>query len=86
MPALQRREPSKHRFENKGDFRGRPADKTVLTPRAGGTGLIPGWGTKIPQALQLSQKVKNNQEQENEAMHTRSGMNHIGAALQRLQP
>ena len=27
---------------------------------AGGKGSIPGWGTKIPHAVQRSQKIKNN--------------------------
>jgi len=29
-------------------------------------------------------KLKNNQEQENEAIHMRGGMDHISAVLQRL--
>ena len=26
---------------------------------AGGTGSIPGWGTKVPHASQIDQKIKN---------------------------
>ena len=32
-----------------------------------GLGLIPGWGTKIPQAMQLSQKKKKKKQQKTAA-------------------
>ena len=32
----------------------------LCASNAGGAGLIPGWGTKIPHAVQCSQKEKKN--------------------------
>ena len=46
---------------------------------AKGLGLIPGWGTKIPQAMQLSQKKKKQQQK------TAAYMEHLKCLLtQRL--
>ena len=30
----------------------------IRAPSAGGTGLIPGWGTKIPHVMQFDKKKK----------------------------
>ena len=38
------------------DFPGSPVVKTLHLSNAGGTGFIPGWRTKIPHAVQHSQK------------------------------
>ena len=40
-----------------GDF---PDDPVVKTTTAGGTGSIPGWGTKIPHATWQGKKKKKN--------------------------
>ena len=40
------------------DFSGGPVVKTLRAPNAGGTGSIPGRGTKIPHAARRSQKKK----------------------------
>ena len=37
-----------------------PGSPVVRSPLQGGMGLIPGWGTKIPQAMQCGQKTPQN--------------------------
>ena len=47
--------------QKKGDFPGGPVVKT-LPSNAGGAGLIPGWGAKIPDASQpKNQTIKQKQ-------------------------
>ena len=41
-----------------GDFPGGPVTKTLHTSTAGGTGSIPGWGTKILHATHAAQTNK----------------------------
>lgn len=45
----------------KGTGRGFPGSPGVKIPcgHAGGTGAIPGWGTRILHAMKLGQKIKN---------------------------
>jgi len=46
--------------EQRGNFPGGPVIKTLLS-NADGAGSIPGWGTKIPHALQSkNQNIKKN--------------------------
>ena len=42
------------------DFPGGPVVKTLSFHCSGGSSSVPGQGTKIPQALQFSQKIKMN--------------------------
>ena len=47
----------------------------LYTSKAGGTGLIPGWGTKIPYAMWHGQKIKRN------SRRRRSSENQVEADL-----
>ena len=46
-----------------GDFPGGPVVKTLHASTAGGTGSIPGWGTKILHAERRSQRKKKRRKE-----------------------
>ena len=57
--AGNRKEPIRNRAQR--DLLGGPVVKT-LPSNAGGAGLIPGWGTKIPHASKVKKKKRKKQD------------------------
>ena len=51
------------------DFSGGPVVKTLRAPNAGGTGSIPGWGTKIPHAVRPEKNTQQNKTNKTYRVH-----------------